>query len=345
MSARSMTAARRGRHWGLWLALACLCLGAPTLSVGAQTQLVIVSGLGGEPKYRDAFLTWSAALAEAAHARFGIPDSAIVWLGEDSTHTSPRYRGRSTRENIVRGLERVGSRAGAGGQVVVVLIGHGAGEGAESRLSIPGPDITAAELAKLLDRLPTRKVAVIALASASGDMLPVLARADRVVITATRTAFERNESQFARHFVEALARDGADVDKDGRVSLLEAFRYAAAETKRFYEDGGRLQTEHAQLDDTGSGRGSADPDGRTGAGVLARRFFLDGGQLASNSAGAADPQLARLYGDKLALEQQIDELRRRKASMTAEAYDDELERLLVTLARNAREIRRLEGRS
>jgi hypothetical protein len=140
----------------------------------------------------------------------------------------------------------------------------------------------------------------------------------------------------------------ADVDKDGRISLLEAFNYATAETKRLYESDTRLQTEHAQLDDIGAKAGVADPDGRSTQGLLARRFFLDGGRIASAVAGGGatsnDPQVAALYKDKFALEDQINQLRAKKASMTADAYDDALEELLVQLARKAKTIRELEGR-
>ena len=64
--------------------------------------------------------------------------------------------------------------------------------------------------------------------SASGDMLPVVAAPNRVVITATKSSFERNESHFAEFFVDALTKDVADVDKDGRVSLLDAFDHGHA---------------------------------------------------------------------------------------------------------------------
>ena len=134
----------------------------------------------------------------------------------------------------------------------------------------------------------------------------------------------------------------ADVDKGGRESLLEAFRYAVTETKRYYDDQGRLQTEHAQLDDVGAKAGVPDPDGRTTQGLLARRFFLDAGRIAS--AGSNDPQLAALYKDKFVLEDQINQLRAKKKSMTPDAYDDAIEDLLVQLARKAKTIRELEGR-
>jgi hypothetical protein len=308
----------------------------------AQTHLIIVGGLGGEKKYTESFAKISQALADAAAKRFNIPDTEIQWFGEDSASTKPHYRGQSTKVNVERALTQMATRAAAGDQIVVVLIGHGSGDGPDTKISIPGPDMSARDFAQLLGRFPTQKVAFVNLTSASGDMIPVLAAPNRVIITATKSSFERNESHFAQYFVDALTKDGADTDKDGRISLLEAFRYAVAETKRLYENDTRLQTEHAQLDDMGTREGVAEPDGKMGQGVLARRFFLDGGF--ATQAGANDPQLAALYKDKFGIEDQIDQLRTKKASMTADAYDDALEGLLVQLARKAKTIREIEGR-
>jgi hypothetical protein len=85
-------------------------------------------------------------------------------------------------------------------------------------------------------------------ASASGDFVPVLSGPNRVLVTATKTGFERNETIFGEFFVDAFASDGADTDKDNRVSVLEAFTYARREVTRRYEDSNRLLTEHALLE-------------------------------------------------------------------------------------------------
>ena len=53
----------------------------------------------------------------------------------------------------------------------------------------------------------------------------------------------------------------------------------------------------------------------------------------------SDPALVPLVERRLALETKVEELRLRKAEMPPERYVDELERLLVELARVAREIR------
>jgi len=326
------------------IAFACLMLIGASVRLPGQTQVLIISGLGGELKYSQAFRELSSRLATALHERFAIPDSDIVWLGEDSTSRMAHFGGQSTKVNVERAVARFASRAQPGTQVVFVLIGHGAGEGPESRLSIPGPDVSAADFERLFARFPSQRIAFLDLTSASGDVIGTLSAPNRVIVTATKTALERNESHFAQFFVDALSKDGADTDKDGRVSLLEAFRYATAETKRYYENAGHLQSEHAQLDDDGDKVGTADPTGRSGDGMLARRYFLDGAKYAARAAGS-DPRIAALYAERFALEEAVDVVRGRKALMDPVAYDNELEKALVALARKAHEIRVLEGRT
>jgi hypothetical protein len=291
-------------------------------SVQAQTQLVIISGIGGDPKYTRQFGELSASLAQAANARARLADSTIVWLGDTSSSRNKWFRGASTRENVERTLSRLAARPG-NDPVVVVLIGHGSGEGPETRISLPGPDVTAADFARMLDRFADRRVAFVNLTSASGDMLPVLASRTRVVVTATKSSFQRNESQFGRYFVDAFAKAGADSDKDSRISILEAFRYAEAETKRYYETDNKLPTETSQIAD---------------AGQLASRFFLTGG----GGGAAASGRLASLYGERNTLDERLDALKKKKSTMTSDAYDAELETILLELARKSREIRTLE---
>lgn len=328
------------------LAFVAVALGLPLALPAQRTHLLVVSGLGGQPKYTAAFQKWGVALVDAALKRYAMPDSEVVYLAEESVK-DPRVRGVSTRANIDATLARFAQRTGAGDQIVIVLIGHGSGSLGDSKISLPGPDMNAKDFARALEQFRTQQVAFVNMTSASGDMLPLLSTPNRVVITATKSSFERNESVFAGHFVDALAGDGADTDKDGRVSLLEAFRYATTETKRYYEQASHLQTEHAQLDDDGDKQGTAEPDTRVVAGAgdggLARRLFLGGAPRASG-ASASDPKLAALYKERFVLEGKIEELKKRKASMTADAYAESLETLLVELAGKAKEIRALEGR-
>ena len=324
-------------------AAALLILSAlrPPSSALAQTRLVVISGLAGEPQYAESFHAWAASLVDAARSRYGMADSSIVWLAEHPARAPGRISGRSTKETIERTLDGLATRMRAGEQLVVVLVGHGSMQGDAARLTLPGPDLSAVDLARVLAKHGTRRIAVIVAASSSGDFVPVLSGPGRVVITATKSGFERNESIFGGHFVAAFAADGADADKDGRVSLLEAFIYATREVRRFYEQENRLLTEHALLDDNGDKSGSGEPGARGGDGGLARSFFLTGGVAAATSS---DPRATALRKEKEQLESKIEALKAKKESMDAKAYEAELERLLIDLAAASRALRTLEGK-
>ena len=302
-------------------------------------HLLVVTGAGGEARFSEAFHEAGASLAGAAVRKFGVPAANVVMLGERPERAPDRVRAKSTKANVLAELSRLVTRSAEGDRIVVVLVGHGSNQGDVTRFNIPGPDLTDADLAAAVDRLRGRTIAVVVATSASGEMVPALSGPGRVIVTATKSGFEGNESIFARHFAQAWSGDGADADKDGRISLLEAFDYARREVAREYERDGRLLTEHAVLDDDGDGTGSAEPDGR-GDGALARRFFLSG----TSTVASSDTVVARLRAERRHLEQRLTALRGRKDSMEAAAYERELEALLLAIARNGRDLRAREGK-
>lgn len=323
-------------------ALAALMIGAPPAAT-QPTYLVVITGLGGEPAYEHQFSAMATALLDAARGEWNLAPERTFWLAP-SLGGDPTPTARSTKEAIEDLLTRVATEADAAARIFVVLIGHGSGQGAASRINLPGPDMTVADFDALLDRLPTQEIAVINLASASGDWVTALSGDRRTVVTATKSGFERNQPEFAGFFVEALTGDGADTDKDGRVSVLEAFHYATSEVARSYDRAGRLVTEHALLDDDGDGSGSTEPAGTQGDGAVAARLFFEA-SARSALPQTADSVLAALYRRRVDLEARIGSLRARREAMDSTAYTAALEALLLDLARTNRSIRQREGGS
>ena len=308
---------------GLW-AMGFGLLAAPMAGeaqAGGATRVLLVTGLSGEPKFATSFHAAASALYDAAKARWGVVDSSLVYLAENPARDPGRIRGRATRENLAAAFADLARRSGAGDVVLVVLIGHGSGQGPDSRLSLPGVDATATDFAGWLRPLAGRTTVFVNASSGSGDFLAALADSERVVITATKSAFERNESTFAEHFARGLSGGDADADKDGRVTVLEAFQFARKEVTRGYESRNVLMTEHAQLSDSALARGVA-----FGVAPL-----------------PADPRVAALYAERQALEGQVAALRRRKGSLDSLAYERELERLLLEIATKTAAIRTAEG--
>ena len=296
---------------------AALLLGTP---LAAQTHVIIVTGASGEPQYARSFHATASSLVDALLSKHGLTKNDITYLAEDPARDAARINGRSSKPEVTQAISRAAMRPGD--RVMLVLIGHGSHSGSDSRFNLPGPDLTAGELAVMLEPLKGKQVAIVNAASASGDFVPVLSARNRIVISATKSSNERNETIFPQHFVAAFTSAGADTDKDERVSLLEAFTYAKREVERAYESGSRLLTEHAILDDD-----------------AAARRFLVGGRASGGSTATGDGALA---ARKEQLETQVAVLRSRKESMNAAEYERELERLLVELARVNQSIR--EGR-
>lgn len=292
-------------------------LGVAASAQAQRTHVLFAAGLSGAPQFRTQFTEAATVLRDVARTRWGVADSSLIILTEDSTSATSR----STRENIAAAFLRLSRRVQAGDVLLVLLAGHGSGEGSGSKVNLPGPDATAAEYAAWLQPFTQQQVVFVNAATGSGDFVPVLAKPGRVVISATKSALEKNESEFLRFFVQGIKGSEADADKDGRLSVLEAFRFARAEVAQSYERTKRLLTEHALVSDS----------------LVAARITF--GQRAAST----DPRIAALIAERQALESQVAALRGRKDTMSASAYEAELERLLLALAEKTAAIKAAGG--
>ncbi len=308
--------------------LALLLLAA--VAAPAATFYVTISGLGGEPDYDQRFKMWAQDI-DSSLKKAGTPDPDILTL------IAP------TREQIRAHFASLASTVKATDNLVVVLIGHGTFDGVDYKFNVPGPDLTAAELAALLDRVPSARQLVVVATSCSGGSIEFLRKPNRIVIAATKAGTEKNATIFARYWAEALREPSADVDKNESISALEAFRYAQRKTKEFFDTQKRLATEHSVFEDTGKGAGVAAvsaPDSATDSnaaeGRLAASFTVV--RLGANAAASKDPAKKALLEKKEDLEQAIDQLKYEKASMNADDYKKQLTRLLLELAKTQEEI-------
>lgn len=292
----------------------------------AQAHILIVAGIGGEQKYVDDFHNWGITMVDAGRDRLGLPSENIVFLSENPARDPARINGESRRENVERAMAEMLERAGPEDRIMILLLGHGSADSRGSRVNLPGPDITAEEYARMIAVFGNRPLAFINAASASGDFQQALAGPNRTIITATRSGMERNETMFGGYFVAAFARDGADADRNGRVTLEEAYQYATAETARAYQTANRLQLENARME---------------GDLELAKVFHING--TAGAAPADAAPEVRALFTRRQELEESVDRLRIRSGQMDPAEYSRELERLLLELARTNREIQELEG--
>ena len=215
-------------------------------------------------------------------------------------------------------LAKVAREAKPDDDFVLTLIGHGSFDGVEYKFNLPGPDISAADLAVLCDHVPAKRQLIVNTTSASGGSVAALEKHGRAVIAATKSGTEKNATVFARYWVEALHDPEADVDKNDAISALEAFRYATTRPLSFTTPQKRLATEHAVFEDTGMHDAVREASTDTGEGLLLSSFTLI--RLGAAQKAYADPAKSALLARKEELERQIDTLKYQKAAMSQDDY-------------------------
>jgi hypothetical protein len=305
--------------------------------------LLIVVGLttADDTTNAELFHKWGTQLAESA-AKLGVTKDRLVYLCDKPTEADKGVTGQATKDTVVKALDTFATQAGPDDIVFVTLIGHGTFSGGEAKFNLTGPDMTPATFKPLLEKLKAKQVVFVNTTSASGPFLADLSGPGRTIVTATRNGAEVYDTLFAGYFIDALTSEAADLDKNRRISVLEAFQFATAEVARAYEREGLLVTEHAMLDDDGDKEGtqkiiSTSKDGKV-AGILSLGT-LDGAKAST------DPRVAALIDEQRALERRIEGLRLMKDQMDPKKYESELEAAGLELARKTREIRDAESAS
>lgn len=311
----------------LWLLLWL----APALAHAQSTWAVIVTGLGGEKEFDTSFADLS-----------GRVETGLRLSGMTPDHIVSLPVAHSRRDEIAKAFNDLDAKMKPADTLLVFLIGHGTHDGQDYKFNVTGPDPTAEDFKQWFDKAPAGRQVIVNSTSSSGAVTPSWTHAGRVVITATRTAEERNATVFMRFFAEALRDPGADIDKNGVVSTLEAFQYAEQRVKKFYESAGRIATEHALLDDNGDGKGVADPSPANGEGLLAANVPLV--RFTTARAAADTPEARELRTHKEAVENQIATLKYGKASLEKDDYSRQLEKLLIDLARTQQALEKLEAK-
>ncbi len=274
----------------------------------AATHSLIISGLGGESGYEKRFAEQADRLAGAARQLTGTDADTTVLSGAGAD-----------RESVRRALRELAAKATADDAVIVTLIGHGSFDGVQYGLNLPGPDLTASELATLFDAIPARHQLIVNATSASGAALDAWKRDGRIVIAATKSGGERTATRFAEHWAAALTTLDADVNKDDIITVTEAYDYATRKVAESFKSEALLATEHSRM-----------------VGAEPARFQVS--RMGTAARVTTDPAVNALYAERVRIERELDGVRERKPSLQADAYYDELDGVLVKLALLQRQI-------
>lgn len=288
------------RLTALWL------LTALSAVVHANTVTVVISGLGGNAEYEEQFNDYATRIADEARRTAASPQDVIL------------IRGDAAKRSVITALLENLPVSNQADTFRMFLIGHGSVDGQQYKFNIPGPDITGEELAAGLENIQASQQLIVVSTSSSGALLEPLAAPNRVVVTATKNAREKNAVRFTRYLVDAITDSAADTNKNESISAQEMYDYALAATEAYYQQENLLAPEHAVLN-----------------GDIADRIEVARYGVLLEKKDEIDPALLTR---RQSLATEIESLRARKDDVDEDQYFDKLQELMLELAEVQRTI-------
>jgi len=295
-----------------------------TFAFDGQPRVIVVLGAPGEESFATEFRQ------AAQRIQNGLKDVDFELIdGTIESRESP-----TDRDKLLASIKREQADSHA---LWLILIGHGTFDGKLAKFNMRGPDLTAADLNEALQGYNGPQIIVNA-SSCSAPFINQLSAENRVIVTATKSGSEVNYTRFGKYFSEALSDPASDLDHDKSVSILEAFLSASSRVRVYYQEESRLATEQALLDDNGDKRGTPASffrgirvkekakDGATVDGALARKLTI--------FQNAESPRLSQEQIEQRDLiESELEGLRLQKTDMAEDEYYDQLEKLMLEIAR------------
>ncbi len=221
-----------------------------------RRHVLLVVGLPGDEAHRIRFRktseTWRRWLTTVA----SVDEGDIIFLSavdENEETVAP------TSDNIMEAVRRLEESIGQRDALWVFLLGHGSHDERHGWFHLPGPDLDSTQWAGLFANIKANEQVIWLTQAASGAFLKPMSRPGRIVITATDTEGEVNETLFPYVLADLMQQQlepSQDSPAELSIDVLGLFQATSREVSQVYESREILPTEHAQLDDNGDGLGT-----------------------------------------------------------------------------------------
>ena len=229
----------------------------PKPSQNRNTYAVMVSGINKDPNEQQAKDRAITNLRNVLLNNAGIkPDRLGILTGSDS----PTYKGSnlSTADNLKKQMNTFAAAIRPADRLIFYYVGQANIVADKLRLNLPGTDITHEQLAEWINEVKPSSMLIILDCPGAGLAVKALTGKNRIIIGAC-TDEQRYSTQFSQYFIPALTDLRSDGDSDGKVSVLEAFTFAAKQLDDSYRRRNLLQTETPILEDNADGVSSLQP--------------------------------------------------------------------------------------
>ena len=287
-------------------------------------RVMVVAGAGGEEEYTSLFSEWAGTISNAFEGN-----------STELVNVSNKPENTDARKIIEMKLKEWA--VDKGNEIWVLLVGHGTFDGKKAKFNLVGDDVSDLEFQSWL-KPHKGPLVFINTSSSSAPFIRTLSGPNRVIATATKSGYEQNFCRFGGYISSALEQKKADLDKDGAVSVLEAFLIASRKVEEYYRENDRLASESALLDDNGDGRGTPanwfsgvrinkeSQENKVADGKISRLVFP--------VVPLKEKGISQTFRKKRTqIENKIETLRSLKKTLDVDVYYRDLEKLFLELAK------------
>ena len=247
----------------------------------AADHVLIIGGAAGEKSFYDAFWSATSRFHQLLTDEYGYTPEQITFLFEDMGGSEELgiVDTESKREQVLAAFAELAETVQPSDRFLLFMLGHASRTGrGDMKFNLRGRDITEAEYITLINTISAERQILILGFPYSGKLVPQLSKPGRIILTSSSLNEGYSlKAGFGNVFVDAFSSAANDTDRNGDISLLEAFLSLQARTKAFYEQEGTVQSEHPHLDDNGdrdATRNLAAVAEETDDGALAEKTFL-----------------------------------------------------------------------
>jgi hypothetical protein len=237
----------------------------PTVAL-PNRWLLLCCGLPGDEEHRERLTQACEQIISAAELVLGVaPERLRLLVGDEEMRDALADQAKqidvSTKESVAAMLQDLSQTVQDEDACWIVLMGHAHLYGGSSQFNVLDEDFDQTEFAGWAKPLACSEQVFWITTPVSGFWIKPLSGVSRIVISATEPDLEYTGTEMPYALADLLT--GAheeqpldDIDKDGSLSLLDLYLAVNLEIQGRFASMERLQTEHAQLDDNGDGRGS-----------------------------------------------------------------------------------------
>ncbi len=314
--------------------ISILFLTVSQIALAGNNEVLIIGGHGGLEHFQNQFYRQVKELRQILLNDYGYEETDIqVFVGQNPDSAAVKFP-LSTAKNINQYFADMAGRISSRDLFFCFLIGHGSYDNEWAKFNIVGNDLRDFDFSRLLSKIPVQKLCFINMSSASGPFIDKISNANRIVITATRNGFEKNATQFSTQFLNTLNNpETSDLNKDGLLSATEIFIATRDRVVKYYDSKNLLRPEHPLLDDDGDGYGTEMPDLLEGDGMFASEVYIHQTRAVNTASVKSETANSIMEHKKQRILSQIKELKKKKISFGEDAYYDELEKLMIELAK------------